>query len=200
MRRGRRLLSQISQVVTLDYRDSKIAPHSGYIVELGTDYAGLGGDARFIRGNVNGAYYIPLERQFGNPDWGIKIGGRHWVHGVCFPAAVRKSSTASSWAATICAASRLGGAGPHDVVDRHSAGWPLHLDANHRTALSAAGLARSWLERASVRRCRLADRRHRSRTPAPARCPAIQSCQIEASPRRRALAPVSASPGVPRSV
>jgi len=28
----------------------------------------------FIRTNVNGAYYIPLERLLGNPDWGIKIG------------------------------------------------------------------------------------------------------------------------------
>jgi outer membrane protein insertion porin family len=72
---GTTLLSQLSQVLTLDYRDSKVYPHSGYVVELGTDYAGLGGDARFVRGNLNAAYYIPLERQFGNPDWGIKLGG-----------------------------------------------------------------------------------------------------------------------------
>ncbi|HEY4173727.1 MAG TPA: outer membrane protein assembly factor BamA [Rhodopila sp.] len=72
---GTTLLSQVSQVVTLDYRDSKVQPHSGYVVELGTDLAGLGGDARFVRGNVNAAYYIPLEREFGNPDWGIKLAG-----------------------------------------------------------------------------------------------------------------------------
>ncbi|HEY4044827.1 MAG TPA: outer membrane protein assembly factor BamA, partial [Rhodopila sp.] len=72
---GTTLLSQASQVVTLDYRDSKIYPRSGYIVEVGTDYAGLGGDARFVRGNLNTAYYIPLERQLGNPDWGIKLAG-----------------------------------------------------------------------------------------------------------------------------
>jgi outer membrane protein insertion porin family len=72
---GTTLLSQVSQVLTLDYRDSKVYPHSGYIVEAGTDFAGLGGDARFVRGNLNAAYYIPLERQFGNPDWGIKVGG-----------------------------------------------------------------------------------------------------------------------------
>ena len=79
---GWTLLSQISQVITLDYRDSKLVPHTGYIVELGTDYAGLGGDARFFRGNVNGAYYIPLERQFGNPDWGIKIGWQRRLPGL----------------------------------------------------------------------------------------------------------------------
>nr|WP_294509201.1 outer membrane protein assembly factor BamA [uncultured Rhodopila sp.] len=72
---GWTLLSQISQVISLDYRDSRIQPHSGYIIELGNDYAGLGGDVNFIRTNVNAAYYIPLERQLGNPDWGIKIGG-----------------------------------------------------------------------------------------------------------------------------
>ncbi len=72
---GTTLLSQVSQVLTLDYRDSKIFPHSGYIVEGGTDFAGLGGDARFVRGNLNAAYYIPLEREFGNPDWGLKFSG-----------------------------------------------------------------------------------------------------------------------------
>jgi outer membrane protein insertion porin family len=72
---GWTLLSQISQVITLDYRDSRIQPHSGYIIELGTDFAGLGGDSRFVRGNVNAAYYYPLEKYFSNPDWGIKVGG-----------------------------------------------------------------------------------------------------------------------------
>jgi outer membrane protein insertion porin family len=72
---GTTLLSQVSQTVTLDYRDSRLSPHTGSIIELGTDYAGLGGDVSFIRGNLNGAYYIPLERQFGNPDWVMKFAG-----------------------------------------------------------------------------------------------------------------------------
>ncbi len=72
---GTTLLSQVSQVLTLDYRDSKIFPRSGYVVEGGTDFAGLGGDARFVRGNLNAAYYIPLEAEFGNPDWVLKFGG-----------------------------------------------------------------------------------------------------------------------------
>jgi outer membrane protein insertion porin family len=72
---GTTLLSQISQVMTLDYRDSKVYPHSGYVIEAGTDFAGLGGDARFLRGNLNAAYYIPLEQLLGDPDWGIKIAG-----------------------------------------------------------------------------------------------------------------------------
>jgi outer membrane protein insertion porin family len=72
---GATLLSQISQVLTLDYRDSRVQPHSGYVVEAGTDFAGLGGDARFVRGNLNAAYYIPLEHLLGNPDWGLKFAG-----------------------------------------------------------------------------------------------------------------------------
>lgn len=72
---GTTLLSQVSQTVTLDYRDSRLTPHSGFVVELGTDYAGLGGDVDFVRGNINGAYYIPLERQLGNPDWVLKFAG-----------------------------------------------------------------------------------------------------------------------------
>jgi len=72
---GTTLLSQVSQTLTLDYRDSKVEPHSGYLAELGTDFAGFGGDTHFIRTNVNGAYYLPLDRFTGNSDWGLKFSG-----------------------------------------------------------------------------------------------------------------------------
>ncbi len=72
---GTTLLSQVSQVLSLDYRDSRIFPNSGFIVEAGSDYAGLGGDVNFLRGNLSGAYYFPLEKVFGNPDWDLKLGG-----------------------------------------------------------------------------------------------------------------------------
>ncbi len=70
---GTTLLSQASQTLTLDYRDSRLTPHKGYVIELGTDYAGLGGDVNFVRGNIAGAYYIPLERLLGNPEWDVKL-------------------------------------------------------------------------------------------------------------------------------
>ena len=70
---GATLLSQVSQVLTYDKRDSRIYPRSGYVVELGTDFAGLGGDVAFVRTNVSGAYYYPLENWLGHPDWGIKV-------------------------------------------------------------------------------------------------------------------------------
>jgi len=59
---GETLLSQISQSMTLDYRDSRLYPHSGWAVDFGTDYAGLGGSVDYVRINTSGAYYIPLER------------------------------------------------------------------------------------------------------------------------------------------
>ena len=72
---GTTFLSQVSQLLTLDYRDSRLFPHSGWIMELGTDYAGLGGDVKFIRNNLAAAYYIPLDRLMGDDQWGIKISG-----------------------------------------------------------------------------------------------------------------------------
>ena len=70
---GWTLLSQISQLMTLDFRDSRLFPHSGWAIDIGTDYAGLGGDVDFVRGNLAGAYYIPLDRLMGDDQWGIKL-------------------------------------------------------------------------------------------------------------------------------
>jgi outer membrane protein insertion porin family len=112
---GTTLLSQVSQVLTLDFRDSKIYPHSGYVIELGTDYAGLGGDARFIRGNVNTAYYIPLERFFGNPDWGIKFGGSiGYMH--LLPGGREEIIDRFFLGGDNLRGFQTGGAGPHDTV------------------------------------------------------------------------------------
>ncbi|WP_426957714.1 outer membrane protein assembly factor BamA [Muricoccus radiodurans] len=70
---GTTLLSQIGQTLTYDRRDSRIDPRSGYVVRLGTDVAGLGGDVYYFRGRVDGTYYIPLERLLGDPDYVIAI-------------------------------------------------------------------------------------------------------------------------------
>lgn len=70
---GTTLLSQVGQVLSLDYRDSKVDPHSGSITSLGTDFAGLGGDVDYIRSSLNEAYYIPLDRFTGTSDWGFKL-------------------------------------------------------------------------------------------------------------------------------
>ena len=70
---GYTLLSQVSQQMELDYRDSKIDPHSGGDYTFGTDVAGLGGNADFIRTRFDAKYYFPLERLMGNPDWVLSL-------------------------------------------------------------------------------------------------------------------------------
>ncbi len=70
---GASLLSQIGQTLTLDYRDSKIDPRSGFVVRLGTDFAGVGGNTHYARAKLDGAYYVPLERYFGDSDYVIAL-------------------------------------------------------------------------------------------------------------------------------
>ena len=72
---GTTLLSQISQILTLDYRDSRLYPHKGWAIDLGLDYAGLGGNVDYIRTNLSGAFYIPLDRLFDDDQWGIRLAG-----------------------------------------------------------------------------------------------------------------------------
>ncbi len=71
--KGTSLLSQIGQTLSLDYRDSRTEPHEGFLIRLGTDLAGLGGTARYVRTKLDGTYYIPLERFTGDSDWGIAL-------------------------------------------------------------------------------------------------------------------------------
>lgn len=70
---GSSVLSQLGQTLTVDYRDSRIDPREGFVIRLGTDYAGLGGDARFIRTKIDSTFYVPLERFTGDPDWTIAL-------------------------------------------------------------------------------------------------------------------------------
>jgi outer membrane protein insertion porin family len=66
---GRTLLSQVSTTVTYDRRDSRIEPRTGYVVRVGLDWAGLGGDVSYLRYRIDGQYYIPFERLLGDPDY-----------------------------------------------------------------------------------------------------------------------------------
>ena len=70
---GGSLLSQIGQTLTLDYRDSRVDPHSGFVIRYGVDFAGLGGSSRYVRNKIDGTYFYPLDRYTGNSDWGFAI-------------------------------------------------------------------------------------------------------------------------------
>lgn len=70
---GYSLLSSIGQTLSFDYRDSRIDAHSGFILRLGTDFAGLGGDEHYVRSKVDGSYFIPLEYFTADPDWNVSL-------------------------------------------------------------------------------------------------------------------------------
>lgn len=66
---GETLLSQVSTTLAYDRRDSRLEPRSGYIVRLGGDFAGIGGDVSYLRGRLDASYYMPFERLLGDPDY-----------------------------------------------------------------------------------------------------------------------------------
>ena len=74
-------LSQLSQTISFDYLDDDQSPTSGLLVDLTVDFAGIGGDAKYVRFSPDFSYYIPLEHIFGNPGWVLKFSGSAgWLH------------------------------------------------------------------------------------------------------------------------
>ncbi len=72
---GKTLLSQIGQTLTYDRRNSRLDPSAGYVVRLGTDFAGVGGDAQYVRGRGDTSYFIPFERLLGDPAYVLALSG-----------------------------------------------------------------------------------------------------------------------------
>ncbi len=57
---GKTTVSQVSQTLSYDKRDNRNDPTKGYVVSFTTDFAGLGGDTRLVRGRLKSGYYIPV--------------------------------------------------------------------------------------------------------------------------------------------
>ena len=100
--------------MTLDHRDSKLDPHTGYLASVGTDVAGLGGNAQFVRANVNGQYFIPLDRFTGNSDWGIALTAS--VGYLCNEGQQEQIIDRFFLGGDNLRGFQIGGAGPHDAV------------------------------------------------------------------------------------
>ena len=73
---GTNVLSQVGTTLVFDWRDSTINPTKGFVLRAGADYAGIGGNADFVRLHADGAYYIPLVGLFGD-GWGISESGSY---------------------------------------------------------------------------------------------------------------------------
>ena len=69
---GKRLTSSVGQDFTYDTRDNVFDPAEGYILKLGQDIAGLGGDAKFIKNEIGAGYYLPLDD---DKDWRLAFLG-----------------------------------------------------------------------------------------------------------------------------
>jgi outer membrane protein insertion porin family len=117
---GWSLLSQVGQTITLDHRDSTLDPHSGYILRLGTDVAGLGGNSDYVRFKLDAGYYIPLDYFSGDHNWSIALragagylyryGGTNFIIDNFFLGGENMRGFEE------------GGAGPHDVATGDSLG------------------------------------------------------------------------------
>ena len=70
---GYSLLSQIGQTLSFDYRDSRVAPHTGFIIRVGNDLAGFGGDEHYLRSKIDTTYFLPLDILTGNSLWGFSF-------------------------------------------------------------------------------------------------------------------------------
>jgi len=61
---GQRVTSLVGQELIYDKRDNRIEPTEGYFLKFGTDIAGAGGDARFLRPSVGGAWYYSVAADY----------------------------------------------------------------------------------------------------------------------------------------
>lgn len=66
LQEGQRMASMLGQVFTYDTRDNIKSPKEGYVVKATQDFAGLGGDVKFFRHQLETAYYYPLTEE---KDW-----------------------------------------------------------------------------------------------------------------------------------
>lgn len=60
---GSTITSMISQTMFWDYLDNKYNPTEGYYFSFSNDLAGLGGENKFFRSDVNVGYYVPVVDQ-----------------------------------------------------------------------------------------------------------------------------------------
>ena len=57
---GTNLISSIGQELTYDIRDSRFDPRNGLIISLSNEFAGVGGDVRFLKNTLGAGLYIPV--------------------------------------------------------------------------------------------------------------------------------------------
>lgn len=61
---GRFLESAVGHELTYDTRDNRFDPREGVVARLRNEVAGLGGDVRYVKSSVGGAYHYPLSKNW----------------------------------------------------------------------------------------------------------------------------------------
>ena len=69
--KGRNIISEFSQSISYDRRDSKIIPREGYIIGFSNNFAGLGGNIKFLKNSIFASYYHTIK-----DDWILSISGK----------------------------------------------------------------------------------------------------------------------------
>ncbi|MFQ5773193.1 MAG: outer membrane protein assembly factor BamA [Kiloniellaceae bacterium] len=67
---GQVLESRVGQELTYDTRDNRFDPREGLVLRLRNDVAGVGGNVRFLKSAVGGAYHYPLSQ-----NWTASVSG-----------------------------------------------------------------------------------------------------------------------------
>ena len=73
---GERITSAVSQHLTYDDRDSTITPTNGLNAWFDTEWAGLGGDASYLSGQLGASYFYPVADR-----WVLNVSGETGVIG-----------------------------------------------------------------------------------------------------------------------
>lgn len=122
---GTTLLSQVSQTLTYDLRDNPLDTRRGYVVRLGTDVAGLGGDVAYIRTRVDGSLFLPLERMLGDPEFVLAFSGSFGVLNTFDSRRRDRIVDRFFLGGENLRGFALAGAGPRDLVSRDALGGRL---------------------------------------------------------------------------
>jgi len=89
---GRDTTSAVGYDLTYDLRDDRLEPRSGWVLRLGQDFAGLGGNVRYVQTTAAWSYYYPvLEETVANVtlkmghidgiDQNVKVTNRFFIGG-----------------------------------------------------------------------------------------------------------------------
>lgn len=68
---GRDLSILLGQNLTYDRRDTRFLPTEGYLLRFQQEFAGLGGDAQYLKHELIGSYYYPF-----TPSWVLNLSAR----------------------------------------------------------------------------------------------------------------------------